>query len=1026
MYLWKFGPTAGLTLTAVLWSRVELQAMRYMPWMCAKAGQVLGREEYEMDYTQKLFPSVLSQSLRRRHYIVFFATTISIILKGQIILAPGLFRSATVNVSRATNVRVFNSFRTDDDLEVRSDKGAWYNARAIQDFGMEFPYGVTSDLAYQSFVPADQTGNVRASVDRPMKAVVDASFVITECRQMVNFSTTSRAAEGRVEGYYDVTILAQFDTCEEPVTIENSGLMSGARYWVSNKELKNSQPCSSLPQQHPQFVYFSGMCEETNNSVPRLVNCGAVICTSIAWLSKVEIIDDGINPNVSLLSDGDSLPLKTNPWAVLSQSIPAENGDMSGKSVGRMGRVIGPLKAMSYFDQKTLDPDDVSLYRSDLLEQAVTNLTQRLGPMLSHTVFRKGDDSQIIGQTLGKTERLHMSEVVCLIMMGLFILVSTLVICILVQINNVKQVWKRDPATILGLMAFFGSNTWAVHGIPESSTDTRNAIKAQWIHCDFSPLSLKPWFRVCSALYGVGLMIALVYLLQVSKTSDGLATIDERNTYSVLMWKSLPTYDQFPALEDFLWDVLEQLVEEVHHVFPSTPIGDVVNKCIDLFFQFLFPSAPICHEPSLRRAAGLFFRNADSQRRSSLADAAASMLWKAPGIDAVRSFTLLTAVCASTLFFHQDAFLHVGRELGQSFLRASRRMLKEYEDFDVQWPDSSSLAIRSLVSGALQQQTGSVKLAWHILGQAGILARTLRFYNEHVLQEYPPLESKLMRHNFWALYTADQAAITLGNRAVSLAGPLFQGEMDLKDSDENNVSLLDASKEQHQGPFESVTVKGYHLIRRGWQIAARMILCLRSHKDTPVAGITTSTQNQLQDSWLELCGLLYDMPEALRNPDQVISGSAVASAYQITCCQAQRFNILVMFHCSKTLVLHQAVESGLGQVLGLSEDVTAQSMMETNLASDFIQVLQGASERVLHNRGEPFIELIRAIGAILIAISVRCPNTKVYQRSKSLLDSLLNVLAKLDSPALHEFSRRVENEPQVPASSMIDTGGQTW
>jgi hypothetical protein len=56
-----------------------------------------------------------------------------------------------------------------------------------------------------------------------------------------------------------------------------------------------------------------------------------------------------------------------------------------------------------------------------------------------------------------------------------------------------------------------------------------------------------------------------------------------------------------------------------------------------------------------------------------------------------------------------ESLLAYGKLADRLFLKASRDMLKLYEDFDLEYPDSTSLAIRSLQSSALQHNTGRKK-----------------------------------------------------------------------------------------------------------------------------------------------------------------------------------------------------------------------------------------------------------------------------------------------------------------------------
>ncbi|KAE9566808.1 hypothetical protein CGMCC3_g17034 [Colletotrichum fructicola] len=114
VYLWRFGPTAVITLGCIMWSRVELQTLRYTPWnhVFPEQQYIKAHMSFDIDYTSMLSPVVLFTSLRRKHYLVLLVSVTSAFLKIQAALAPGLFSLSIVNATQSVDVRILDSFNT--------------------------------------------------------------------------------------------------------------------------------------------------------------------------------------------------------------------------------------------------------------------------------------------------------------------------------------------------------------------------------------------------------------------------------------------------------------------------------------------------------------------------------------------------------------------------------------------------------------------------------------------------------------------------------------------------------------------------------------------------------------------------------------------------------------------------------------------------------------------------------------------------------------------------------------------------
>ncbi|KAF5498696.1 hypothetical protein CGCF413_v006489 [Colletotrichum fructicola] len=300
---------------------------------------VIGTESMAtLDYTSMLLPKVFIQSIKQKHHLLSLVIVTSIILTAQIALAPGLFSLATVRAEYDVSIQTLDSFDTEkyaNASEIPQETSAFYNVRAIRDFDMAYPFGVNDELAYQTFRSrGDKSDGSRGTVREPLKAVVDGLFAEVQCLELKNYSANIKREEKSQPGIYRYTFDVElyFEGCDKAISVEYEWnppprpRKSGQ--WMIDNELSPERSCSSLPQKNKQFAYYAaqlGPLVKNSSSPPWPVigKAAAVICTSAAWLSKVEVSDDGISPNVTLISNEEKTPIAANPWDLVSKATPS-------------------------------------------------------------------------------------------------------------------------------------------------------------------------------------------------------------------------------------------------------------------------------------------------------------------------------------------------------------------------------------------------------------------------------------------------------------------------------------------------------------------------------------------------------------------------------------------------------------------------------------------------------------------------------------------------------------------------------
>ncbi|GKT67292.1 hypothetical protein ColTof3_14631 [Colletotrichum tofieldiae] len=212
-------------------------------------------------------------------------------------------------------------------------------AKALDNFDMRFPFGVTENLSYQTFKFGN--GTARGTISNQLMVVVNGYFSKMACLKI--FWNKDRTGRGKTTGN-----------------------------WVV--KTTTAKPCPNLPQQNNQSLYYAARFgpSATNSSQPAFPDVAAVLCTSTDWISKVRVVDDGINPIVTVLQDQAKTPVNSDLWTMLNWAMP-ESGGIWGNTA--TGQVAGPVTSLAQFKGESLgtglDVSNPELYTNEMLEHAV-------------------------------------------------------------------------------------------------------------------------------------------------------------------------------------------------------------------------------------------------------------------------------------------------------------------------------------------------------------------------------------------------------------------------------------------------------------------------------------------------------------------------------------------------------------------------------------------------------------------------------------------------------------------------------
>ncbi|KAJ4264256.1 hypothetical protein NW762_005450 [Fusarium torreyae] len=395
-----------------------------------------------------------------------------------------------------------------------------------------------------------------------------------------------------------------------------------------------------------------------------------------------------------------------------------------------------------------------------------------------------------------------------------------------------------------------------------------------------------------------------------------------------------------------------KLLNSISTALPSIPILDLVDSCIDTYLQYSFPICPIIHEPSLRRYNRELFSPQSTPFLFASTDEYEQVI-------PMRAFTELAALCAAVCSITPSALLP-GRNLAvHPFLEAARDMLHLYEDFDLEYPDSSSLFIRLFLSSCLQHTTGKTGASWSIFSQAAVLVRRMRLYDEKAVIRNDPVETYLLRSRFWQLYVSDQAATLMQNRVVVLRESLLEGELTLDSLGGHVPDLLDTENARHQNSFQQRILSTHELLKRLWFSAADLMTWMQKYardQDIYEKKFQESQKSRMVENFLRFTSMVDDLPPWLESPTSFeFSDDKDVLSYQRTSFIVQRSAVMLGFHCWRLVLIERAVEYKLTDIVGLYDQELAIAMKKTEVIHDFLSEAKTTPLLCIQAQGEPMV-----------------------------------------------------------------------
>lgn len=562
--------TADFTLIAAMWTRAELQAMRYTPWAAVAEGRDLGKHGLTLDYADMFWWIALWRSLKNRHMLVFAVMLVSLLLKVTIPLAAGLVHSATVGLPASLEVQVLDTFSPDlvpADLNRAARQNEelglyvpFYQLKAISNFDMEYPFGMTENEAYQTFevpgIPFDPSIQATAVVDRIQTDLVcDLSKSFT----VQNHTSFKDAGYDRRPGFF-TDIEFEFGKCEKwratlpPFfweTVQHPDSADGANRmsWMygmgpSGKLSDTPRASCGLTATPREFLLISTTQRRAgvNDSVPVSFDAVAMICSPKTWTSKVEVSRDGSDTRLAPLADSPLKELSVDIDGLVQSFVPTTIGDWRSSidSQNVTDWVFSALRyAVEFRDGAFINgggPIHPTMNQTEIRD-VLTQFYRKVGTMGIHAMLRTPAKQKVVGSVVAQTGRVLVNGVVAYILVGILgaILLGMAATRLCLPTRGLYDV---DPTTILGAAVAFKK---APAFLRQGRTDT-GVLKTSpsWEKPNTAPYLLRSETRLISITLLMGLIAALLVTLNISNTSNGIVSIPTEG-YNPIVSSIVPT-----------------------------------------------------------------------------------------------------------------------------------------------------------------------------------------------------------------------------------------------------------------------------------------------------------------------------------------------------------------------------------------------------------------------------------------------------------------------------------------------------
>jgi hypothetical protein len=482
----------------------------------------------------------------------------------------------------------------------------------------------------------------------------------------------------------------------------------------------------------------------------------------------------------------------------------------------------------------------------------------------------------------------------------------------------------------------------------------------------------------------------------------------------------------------------------------------LARRCVDHFFDCLYPIMPIIYRPQIE--LGLCLLQPGIERRE---------------VD-IQVFSLTVSVCAIAAAIIPSTIFAEGSFIADKFYLASKRSLDLCHASEILQPTSASIAIRYFQSG-YTHSVGKPRTSWDELEAAIALAQRMRLHDETAYTGMDEVESQLCRRLFWVLFTGDKSAGILGKHHITLGRYLLEGGITVQYS--KSLEGEDLISPRNSTESYPALVTGFNFNQDLWRTAYLVLLeidALQERYSSQGAGkeqsSTTPTAEELSHLgrlYLAFETSLGDVPTCLRAhptlsllPERFHFGQEKCSPQLPRAFALQRINLHVSYQCLRLVILqaiaalldagiplwhlasplwpkflpinvslherdfhpyhpsmqgHSAQSDPANHVINHdvsdiqtnSGDSSTMLLQKVRIAEEMLYILHTSSLENLRLNGESCVEKIRLVGASMLELIDHHAESPLANIAKPFRDLYPHILAYMESKASDSLSEHV-------------------
>ncbi|KAK0633974.1 hypothetical protein B0T14DRAFT_508155 [Immersiella caudata] len=598
-YLWTFGPTAFLTLLAVLWARVDHQSKLVAPWLRLSREASHPSRTLQLDYLSDFLPWSVPKAIKNKDFIVSVTSAVSVLLKVLVIISTGLITLSWTPVSYDSYPMVAQSvFRNSNAELANSGTLAYYMMSGHRQRNLTYPDGLFGGYAFQpiqSDAQSPERTNItvdafRGSLDcQPTELILRGSAppVPQFPDQKMNLTLTD--PECRI-GLLQLTgPNYKCDNCTTtfaryaPIWCDGSGagepdrerrifVMFGSLSYVMDRS-RNLSTHAPVPR-HPY--------------VATLHRSGQLLCIPKFDIGKVEVVRDRANiRSVTPIPSSFTGTLDSvSPWEIATAHFNVTNSVLNNLKGQEQYRITlnvsdSEIDVDSYMElavHTQLSPGKPvsSLYDINNLHQLAEGYYQQSTAIIAKQALMEPASLEVRGTATVFAERLLVQAWAAHWMAGILGFCSIIILVALLVVPS-RGILPCNPSTIHGMASLIQHSDDLVARLEFSGTasdkhlghvlqgtqfhssvgagpmaqarfaiqDTRGDGNADALHfpqfrsLQAHPAIVHPATRTALCVVLAGLVIALELLLRKSAAEDGLGD-EEEGTSIHYTWTAIP------------------------------------------------------------------------------------------------------------------------------------------------------------------------------------------------------------------------------------------------------------------------------------------------------------------------------------------------------------------------------------------------------------------------------------------------------------------------------------------------------